>query len=207
MLNISYCYYWYLIFGNCRILLLIIPAAILALFFNHFLSVMEVLWTFSQYLEALAIVPQIYLISKARKVERIVVIYVTALSIYRCLYLLNWIYRYNYEGHYDSISIVGGLVQTVLYCDFFVKIMLLPKTTNADPVNNDNQQNNLKVSVIQLSDHKQCSKKEEAKVSGFNNMQTILLNPASLGSTTDKVFIRQYKFLFNKDIKSLECKI
>jgi len=41
------------------------------------------------------------------------------LGAYRGLYLLNWIYRYYNEGHYDLIAIVAGSVQTVLYVDFF----------------------------------------------------------------------------------------
>lgn len=29
------------------------------------------------------------------------------------------VYRYYAEGFYDLIAIVAGVVQTVLYCDFF----------------------------------------------------------------------------------------
>lgn len=29
------------------------------------------------------------------------------------------VYRYYAEGFYDLIAIVAGIVQTVLYCDFF----------------------------------------------------------------------------------------
>ena len=39
---------------------------------------------------------------------------------YRALYLLNWIYRYSTEPGYSQwIVWISGLVQTLLYCDFF----------------------------------------------------------------------------------------
>ncbi|GIY22829.1 ER lumen protein-retaining receptor 1 [Caerostris darwini] len=41
------------------------------------------------------------------------------LGSYRALYILNWIYRYHSEGFFDLIAIIAGIVQTVLYCDFF----------------------------------------------------------------------------------------
>ena len=31
----------------------------------------------------------------------------------------HWLWRYLSEGFFDLIAIVAGLVQTVLYCDFF----------------------------------------------------------------------------------------
>lgn len=80
---------------------------------------MQVLWTFSIYLEAVAILPQLFLVSKTGEAETITSHYLFALGSYRALYLLNWIYRYYMEGFFDLIAIVAGVVQTVLYCDFF----------------------------------------------------------------------------------------
>jgi len=98
---------------------LIIPVGGLAVLVNHDLSVMEVLWTFSIYLESVAILPQLFMISKTGEAESITSHYLFALGSYRGLYLLNWIYRYYYEGFFDLIAVVAGIVQTVLYCDFF----------------------------------------------------------------------------------------
>jgi ER lumen protein retaining receptor len=40
--------------------------------------------------------------------------------LYRALYIPNWIWRYFAEnGWFDVIAVVAGLVQTVLYSDFF----------------------------------------------------------------------------------------
>lgn len=127
-----------------RIEFLILPCVILALLINHDFTVMEVrsnfagfflfnlkfiqyflsnsiqvLWTFSIYLESVAILPQLFLVSKTGEAESITSHYLFALGSYRALYLLNWIYRYHTESHYDLIAIFAGLVQTILYCDFF----------------------------------------------------------------------------------------
>lgn len=102
-----------------RIEFLLAPAAILALLINHEFTVMEILWTFSIYLEAVAILPQLFLVSKTGEAETITSHYLFALGSYRALYLLNWIYRYYSENHYDLIAIFAGIVQTILYCDFF----------------------------------------------------------------------------------------
>ncbi|XP_046660157.1 ER lumen protein-retaining receptor [Homalodisca vitripennis] len=102
-----------------RIEFLVIPAAGLALLINHAFDVLEILWTFSIYLESVAILPQLFLVSKTGEAESITSHYLFALGSYRALYLLNWIYRYYAEDHYDLIAIVAGIVQTVLYCDFF----------------------------------------------------------------------------------------
>ncbi|XP_044734353.1 ER lumen protein-retaining receptor [Chrysoperla carnea] len=102
-----------------RIEFLIAPAFVLALLINHEFTVLEILWTFSIYLESVAILPQLFLVSKTGEAESITSHYLFALGSYRALYLLNWVYRYLAEDHYDLIAIVAGAVQTVLYCDFF----------------------------------------------------------------------------------------
>jgi ER lumen protein retaining receptor len=59
------------------------------------------------------------MVSKTGEAESITSHYLFALGAYRGLYILNWIYRYHTEGFYDMIAIVAGIIQTVLYCDFF----------------------------------------------------------------------------------------
>ncbi|KAK6624064.1 hypothetical protein RUM43_004619 [Polyplax serrata] len=102
-----------------RIEFLLVPSVILALLINFEFSVVEVLWTFSIYLESVAILPQLFMVSKTGEAESITSHYLFALGSYRGLYILNWIYRYYAENHYHLIAIVAGIVQTVLYCDFF----------------------------------------------------------------------------------------
>merc|ERR1711934_734642 len=98
---------------------LLLPSALLGLLLNHEFTVMEILWTFSIYLESVAILPQLFMVSKTGEAESITSHYLFALGSYRALYILNRIYRYHFESTYDPIAIVAGCAQTVLYCDFF----------------------------------------------------------------------------------------
>jgi len=102
-----------------RLEFLLLPAAALALLVNHAFEFIEVAWTFSIYLEAVAILPQLFMVSKTGEAETITSHYLFALGSYRALYIVNWVYRYYTEGFYDIIAVVAGIVQTVLYCDFF----------------------------------------------------------------------------------------
>jgi len=102
-----------------RMEFLIVPVAGLSFLVNHDFSPFEILWTFSIYLESVAILPQLFMISKTGEAETITSHYLFALGSYRALYILNWIYRYYFEGFFDLIAVVAGCVQTVLYCDFF----------------------------------------------------------------------------------------
>ncbi|XP_063584761.1 ER lumen protein-retaining receptor-like [Penaeus indicus] len=86
---------------------------------QHIIFFFQVLWTFSIYLETVAILPQLFMVSKTGEAESITSHYLFALGSYRALYIFNWVYRYYAEGFYDLIAIVAGVVQTVLYCDFF----------------------------------------------------------------------------------------
>ena len=61
---------------------------------NHSFDVMEILWTFSIYLESVAILPQLFMISKTGEAESITSHYLFALGAYRALYICNWAYRF-----------------------------------------------------------------------------------------------------------------
>lgn len=102
-----------------RVEFLIVPVGGLAFLVNHEFAPLEILWTFSIYLESVAILPQLFMVSKTGEAETITSHYLFALGSYRALYLLNWIYRYYAEGFFDLIAVVAGVVQTILYCDFF----------------------------------------------------------------------------------------
>ncbi|KAK3611055.1 hypothetical protein CHS0354_000372 [Potamilus streckersoni] len=98
---------------------LVVPVGGLAFLVNHEFIPTEILWTFSIYLESVAILPQLFMVSKTGEAETITSHYLFALGLYRALYLLNWIYRFYFEGFFDLIAVVAGCVQTILYCDFF----------------------------------------------------------------------------------------
>ena len=82
------------------------PAVLLALLLNHEFSVMEVLWTFSIYLESVAILPQLFMVSKTGEAESITSHYLFALGSYRALYIVNCVYRYYAESKSISCSIL-----------------------------------------------------------------------------------------------------
>ena len=63
---------------------------------------MEVLWTFSIYLESVAILPQLFMVSKTGEAESITSHYLFALGSYRALYIVNWIYRYYAESKFPT---------------------------------------------------------------------------------------------------------
>jgi len=90
------------------------------------------LWAYSIFLEAVAILPQMFLLQRLGEAETITTHYIFALGAYRALYILNWIYRYvsscvaanaslifEPKHHFDYIAFVAGLIQTGLYGDFF----------------------------------------------------------------------------------------
>jgi ER lumen protein retaining receptor len=105
--------------------------------------VREIFWAFSIYLEAIAILPQLFMLQRTGEAETITTHYLFALGAYRALYIPNWIYRYVQDRAFpeidplivvdasfhlcryfsanevDPISILAGLVQTGLYLDFF----------------------------------------------------------------------------------------
>lgn len=81
----------------------------------------EMLWAFSIWLESVAVLPQLFMLQRTGEAETITTHYLFALGAYRALYIPNWIYRYFAETprYFDPIAVVAGIIQTVLYSDFF----------------------------------------------------------------------------------------
>jgi len=103
-----------------RVPFLIGPAAVAALLFHLKNTVVEVVWAFSIFLEAVAIMPQLFLLQKTGEVENITGHYIFALGAYRGLYALNWVWRAFWEpGYRQWLTWTAGIVQTGLYADFF----------------------------------------------------------------------------------------
>ncbi|GEQ66871.1 hypothetical protein JCM33374_g534 [Metschnikowia sp. JCM 33374] len=94
-------------------------AGVLCLIFTHAYSLREITWSFSIWLEALAIIPQLFMLQKTGSAENITTHYIFALGIYRCLYIPNWLYRYFSEGKFDYVAVLAGILQTLIYSDFF----------------------------------------------------------------------------------------
>ncbi|KAK0241105.1 ER lumen protein retaining receptor-domain-containing protein [Armillaria nabsnona] len=102
-----------------RIEYLLGPCVVLSFIFNYKFSFTEILWSFSIFLESVAILPQLFMLQRTGEAETITTHYLAALGIYRALYIPNWIYRYFTDGVVDPIAVTAGIVQTGLYLDFF----------------------------------------------------------------------------------------
>lgn len=131
-LGTSICIVWYMRYHKVvrqtynknedtfRHFFLLVPCFMLALLIHHSFTIIEILWTFSIYLEAVAILPQLVLLQRSRNIDNLTGNYVFFLGAYRALYLLNWMYRFFNENHqFRWIPWLSGLVQTALYADFF----------------------------------------------------------------------------------------
>ena len=96
-------------------------AGVLALLFPAKYTFLEVSWAFSIWLESVAILPQLFMLQRTGEAEAITAHYLFALGTYRALYIPNWIYRYVMEPMHriDGVAVVAGVLQTVLYSDFF----------------------------------------------------------------------------------------
>jgi ER lumen protein retaining receptor len=77
-----------------------VALAVATMVFSQNLDLVDFLWSFSIYLEALAIVPQLFVLQRYREVENLTGHYIFFLGAYRFLYILNWIYRSYYEPYY-----------------------------------------------------------------------------------------------------------
>jgi len=95
------------------------PCFVLGLLFNYRFTPTEILWSFSIWLESVAILPQLFMLQRTGEAETITTHYLAALGLYRALYIPNWVYRYFTEDVVDPIAVTAGIVQTCLYLDFF----------------------------------------------------------------------------------------
>lgn len=104
-----------------RVQYLLAGAAVLAVLLPYKYTFSEILWAFSIWLESVAIMPQLFMLQRTGEAETITTHYLFALGLYRALYIPNWIWRYFAEpgNKVDWIAVVAGLVQTVMYSDFF----------------------------------------------------------------------------------------
>ncbi|KAJ9447636.1 ER lumen protein-retaining receptor [Diplonema papillatum] len=113
-------------FDSFKMRYLIVPCVLLALVFHYerpHAQIPEMLWTFSEYLEAVAIIPQLSLLTttlaQGRQWELLTSHYVLCLGLYRAFYVMNWIYRYVAENRWNYVDSSAGIIQTLLYSEFF----------------------------------------------------------------------------------------
>jgi len=88
--------------------------------YSHPFRITEILWTFSEILESVCVLPQLVLLRQTTVPTVIDSYYLLCLGSYRAFYILNWILRLAdpKERYFDPISVLFGIIQTALYVDF-----------------------------------------------------------------------------------------
>jgi len=105
---------------TCNLSVIIAPCITAALLLTNEYSVLEILWTFSEFVEGFAMVPQ-YIFCYREKGARDwgAGLYVISLGSYRVFYALNWIYKKYQMPHYSDIqSWIGGVIEIIFFVDF-----------------------------------------------------------------------------------------
>ena len=103
---------------------LLAPCFILSLIFNLEFSFVEIMWSFSIFLESVAFVPQLDMMRKMTEVENLTSHYVFTLGAYRLFYIFSWVSKFMDDEPISWISASAGVLQTILYADFFYYYIL-----------------------------------------------------------------------------------
>lgn len=116
-----------------RVSAIFIAGAILAVFTMPYKTVSFYLFTYSLWVESVAILPQIFLMVRSKSFDIMNREYIFFLSIYRLFYLLNWIYKLLTDtGKTMHVVWITGIVQTLIYSDFiyeYIKLRVVGKST------------------------------------------------------------------------------
>jgi ER lumen protein retaining receptor len=105
---------------TCNLSVIIFPCITASLLLTNEYSLLEILWTFSEFVEGFAMVPQ-YIFCYREKGARDwgAGLFVICLGSYRVFYALNWIYKKIQMPHYSDIqSWIGGIIEIVFFIDF-----------------------------------------------------------------------------------------
>ena len=98
----------------------LIPFALIMTFMIHKdWSWWGLMWSFSLWLESVAVFPQITIIARTNGIFAYTAHYLAALGSYRFFYIILWIYRYIKFKTLSWVSICSGVLQVLLYIDFF----------------------------------------------------------------------------------------
>jgi ER lumen protein retaining receptor len=102
-----------------NIAVVLLPCATAALLLTNEYSMLEILWTFSEFVEGFAMVPQYIFCYRCGPRDVGQSLYVIALGGYRVFYALNWIYKKIQMPHYSDIqSWLGGIIEIMFFLDF-----------------------------------------------------------------------------------------
>lgn len=105
---------------TCNLSVLIVPCLTASLLLTSDYSISEIAWTFSEFVEGFAMVPQyIFCYREKGQHDMGASLYVMSLGSYRVCYALNWIYKKVLMPHYsDMQSWIGGIIEIMFFVDF-----------------------------------------------------------------------------------------
>jgi len=109
---------------SCNIVAVLVPTAVAAFLMSEGSGLQEELWTWSEFLEPFALVPQYIMCYRVKSIRPVTILYTLAVGGYRVLYVCNWIYkRFKWHSAYhDYTSWIGGSVECLLFADFVLRI-------------------------------------------------------------------------------------
>lgn len=105
---------------TCSLVVIVLPCLTASLLLTNEYSALEVLWTFSEFVEGFAMVPQ-YIFCYRERGQRDwgAGLYVISLGGYRVFYALNWIYKKIQMPQYSDVqSWLGGVIEILFFLDF-----------------------------------------------------------------------------------------
>lgn len=107
---------------TCSLPVIFIPCITAAVLMANEYSVLEMLWSFSQFLEGFAMVPQyIFCYRDKFSSDMGVTMYVLSLGGYRVFYAANWIYKKVQMPMYSDIqSWTGGIIEISFFTDYLL---------------------------------------------------------------------------------------
>merc|ERR1719221_196338 len=107
---------------TCSLAVIFIPCTTAAVLLANEYSILEMLWSFSQFLEGFAMVPQYIFCYRDRGAKDLgVIMYVVSLGGYRVFYAANWIYKKVQMPHYSDIrSWIGGIIEICFFADYLL---------------------------------------------------------------------------------------
>jgi ER lumen protein retaining receptor len=109
---------------TCSLIVIFMPCITASFLLTNDFSALEMLWSFSQFLEGFAMVPQYVFCYRDRGAKDLGVgLYVLSLGGYRVFYAANWIYKKVQMPQYsDMQSWIGGMLEILFFADYLLSL-------------------------------------------------------------------------------------
>ncbi len=156
---------------TCSYFGVIVPcliASMVSIITSSHKSVTLFFWTFSEFLEGFAMLPQYIFCyrqdAENRRSDKGVFLYILLVGSYRVLYAANWIYKKVMLGsaYTDTVSWIGGVIEILLFVDFltnrdFLKLVVLSIDTKLNELSSQIEMKVLRKEPVLDSDLEHAS--------------------------------------------------